>query len=489
MGKSVFPENFLWGGATAANQYEGGYISGGKGLSTLDAITGGNQTQPRMITYKTKAGEIASCMRDEALPEGATGYVDPQCYYPSHVATDFYHHYKEDIALFAEMGFTCFRLSISWARICPKGTKEINEEGLAFYDQVFDELLKHGIEPVVTINHFDIPMFLADTLDGWSNRKVIDYFLFFCETIFTRYKEKVRYWMTFNEINFLRSWTQIGIHNNDKQSKYQAAHHLFVASAQAVSLGHHINPDFEIGMMVAYIPSYPMSCNPEDVMEAIQFNREQEFYMDVQVKGYYPAHKLKEFEREHIIIKMEPEDTAIIKAGTVDYIGFSYYMSTVSAANPEKVKFVGGNQMPAVKNPYLEESDWGWAVDPLGLRISLCKLYDRYNIPLFIVENGFGAVDQVEADGSIQDDYRIDYFKKHIQAMGDAVAIDGVDLIGYTPWGCIDLVSAGTGEMKKRYGFIYVDMDDKGNGTLQRSKKKSFDWYKKVIASNGAVLD
>lgn len=489
MTNSVFPENFLWGGATAANQYEGGYISGGKGLSTLDAITGGNQMRPRMITYKTKDGEVASCTRESALPEGATGYVDPECYYPSHVATDFYHHYKEDIALFAEMGFTCFRLSISWARICPKGTEEINEEGLAFYDRVFDELLKHGIEPVVTINHFDIPMFLADTLDGWSNRKVIDYFLFFCETLFTRYKEKVRYWMTFNEINFLRSWTQIGIHKNDKQSKYQAAHHLFVASARAVTLGHRINPAFKIGMMVAYIPSYPMSCNPADVMEAIRFNREQEFYMDVQVKGYYPAHKLKEFEREQINIKTEPEDEAIIKAGTVDYIGFSYYMSTVSSANPEEVKFVGGNQMPAVKNPYLEESDWGWAVDPLGLRISLCKLYDRYNIPLFIVENGFGAVDQVEEDGTIQDDYRIDYFKKHIQAMGEAIAIDGVDLIGYTPWGCIDLVSAGTGEMKKRYGFIYVDMDDEGNGTLRRSKKKSFDWYQRVIASNGTVLD
>ncbi|MGL4696110.1 family 1 glycosylhydrolase [Enterococcus larvae] len=484
----VFPKDFLWGGATAANQYEGGYLSGGKGLSTLDAITGGSHTEPRMITYKTKDGVIESCTRDQALPEGATGYIDPEKYYPSHVATDFYHHYKEDIALFAEMGYKCFRLSIAWSRICPKGTEEINEEGLQFYDDVFDELLKHGIEPIVTINHFDIPMYLADELDGWSNRKVIDYFLFFCETLFKRYKDKVKYWMTFNEINFLRSWTQIGIHNNDRQSKYQAAHHLFVASGKAVKLGHEINPDFQIGMMVAYIPSYPMSCRPEDVMEALQFNREQEFYIDVQVKGYYPAHKIKEFERDSIVIKKEPGDDEIIKEGTVDYIGFSYYMSTVSSADPKDVKYVGGNQMPAVKNPYLEESDWGWAVDPLGLRISLSSLYDRYNVPLFVVENGFGAVDKLEEDGTIKDEYRIDYFQKHIKAMKDAIELDGVDLIGYTPWGCIDLVSAGTGEMKKRYGFIYVDMDDEGNGTLERSRKESFYWYQKAIASNGEDL-
>ncbi|MGM0216787.1 family 1 glycosylhydrolase [Enterococcus sp. AZ109] len=483
-----FPENFLWGGATAANQYEGGYLSGGKGLSTLDAITGGSKEHPRMITYKTKEGKIEQVTREQSLPEGATGYIDPNQYYPSHVATDFYHHYKEDIALFAEMGFKCFRLSISWARICPKGTKEVNEEGLQFYQDVFDECLKYGIEPVVTMNHFDIPMYLADEYDGWTNRKVIDYFLFFCETVFKRYKDKVKYWMTFNEINFLRSWTQIGIHSSESQSRYQAAHHLFVASAKAVELGHQINPDFQIGMMVAYIPSYPMTSNPEDVLAAMEFNREQEFYIDVQVKGYYPAHKLKQFEREDVTIVKEAGDDELIARGTVDYIGFSYYMSTASTANPENVKYVGGNQVPAVKNPYLTESEWGWAIDPLGLRISLASLYDRYNIPLFVVENGFGAVDQLTEDGKIIDDYRIDYFSKHIKCMKDAIELDGVDLIGYTPWGCIDIVSAGTGEMKKRYGFIYVDMDDEGNGTLDRKKKKSFDWYKNVIASNGEQL-
>ncbi len=483
-----FSKDFLWGGATAANQYEGGYISGGKGLSTLDAITGGSHTSPRMITYKTVEGDIKKTNRNDSLPEGAVGYIDPNTYYPSHVATDFYGHYKEDIKLFSKMGFKCFRMSLNWSRIAPNGTKDLNEEGLKFYDDVFDELLKYGIEPVVTINHFDIPMYLADTLDGWSSRDVIDYFVFFCETIFKRYKNKVKYWMTFNEINFLRSWTQIGIHNNDDRTKYQAAHHLFVASAKAVKIGHEINPDFKIGMMVAYIPSYPMTCKPEDVMEALTFNREKEFYMDVQCKGYYPAHKIKEFERKGVVIKKEIGDDEIIKEGTVDYIGFSYYMSTVSSTDPN-VQRTGGNQVTACKNPYLEVSDWGWAVDPLGLRISLCQIYDRYNLPLFIVENGFGAVDKIEEDGTIKDDYRIDYFKKHILAMRDAVQLDGVDLIGYTPWGCIDLVSAGTGEMKKRYGFIYVDMDDTGNGTLKRIKKNSFEWYREVIASNGSCLD
>ena len=483
---SSFPEGFLWGGATAANQYEGAYLEDGKGLSTLDAITGGDHKTPRKITFRREDGSKGTVTREDGLPKGAVGYVDPDQYYPSHVATDFYHHYQEDIALFAEMGFKCFRLSISWTRICPTGQKDVNEAGLVFYDKIFDELRKYGIEPIVTINHFDIPMYLADQYDGWSDRRVIDYFVFFCKTIFNRYKEKVTYWMTFNEINFLRSWTQIGIHNSDPQTRYQAVHHIFLASAKAVGLGHEINPDFKIGMMVAYIPGYPMSCRPEDVMESIVFNREQEFFIDVQVYGKYPSYKLKEFERKQIVIEKEMGDEEILRKGTVDYIGFSYYMSTVSSSNPEKVHYIGGNQQPAVKNPYLEESDWGWAVDPLGLRISLCRLYDRYRIPLFVVENGLGAIDEINSQGEIIDDYRIEYFEQHIQAMADAINIDGVDLIGYTPWGCIDLVSAGTGEMKKRYGFIYVDLDDDGKGTFQRIPKKSFYWYQEVIRSNGA---
>lgn len=483
-----FPKDFLWGGATAANQYEGGYLSDGKSPSTLDAITSGSKDVPRMMTYQTKEGLLGQVAKGKSIPAEAIGFIDSNQYYPSHVATDFYHHYKEDIALFAEMGFKCFRFSISWSRICPNGMKKINEAGLQFYDDVIDELLKYHIEPVVTINHFDIPMYLADHFDGWSDRKLIEYYLFFAETLFKRYKNKVKYWMTFNEINFLGSWAQIGIHQTDEQTKFQAAHHLFVASAKAVVSGHTINPDFNIGMMIGYIPSYPLSSKPEDVMATIEYNRQQEFYLDVQVKGYYPNYQLKKFEREHIMIVKEKDDDTWIAKGTVDFIGFSYYMSTVSTINPDKVRYVGGNQMPAVKNPYLAESDWGWAIDPLGLRISLVQLYERYHIPLFVVENGIGAKDQMTKDGEILDDYRIDYFKKHILAMKDAIEIDGVDLIGYTPWGCIDLVSSGTGEMKKRYGFIYIDMDDQGNGSLARKKKKSFDWYQSVIASNGEIL-
>ncbi|EHJ53086.1 glycoside hydrolase family 1 protein [Streptococcus macacae] len=481
-----FPKDFLWGGATAANQYEGGYLSGGKGLSTLDAVAGGAYKVPRKVTFKRQDGSLGEVTREESLPDGAVGYIDKDRYYPSHVATDFYHHYKEDIALFAEMGFKCFRLSFSWSRICPKGTDEVNEEGLAFYEAVIDELLSYGIEPIITINHFDIPMYLADHYDGWSSRKVIDYYVFLCETIFTRFKDKVTYWMTFNEINFLRSWTQIGIHSVEPQSKFQALHHIFVASAKAVQLGHAINPNFKIGMMVAYIPAYPMSCRPEDVYEGIKRNRQQEFVMDVQCRGYYPSYQLKAFEQEGIHIAKEADDDAILAAGTVDYIGFSYYMSTVASSDPNAERSEG-NQVLAYKNPYLPISDWGWAIDPLGLRISLCQLYDRYQKPLFVVENGFGAIDEV-VDGNIHDDYRIAYFKAHIAEMKKAITEDGVDLIGYTPWGCIDLVSSGTGEMKKRYGFIYVDMDDQGKGSLNRLRKDSFYWYRDVIQSNGSEL-
>ncbi len=486
-----FSKNFLWGGAVAGNQYEGGYQEGGRGLSTLDAVTGGGYKKPRMITYKRKDGQPGQSPIDSSMtgniPKGAVGYVKSDTFYPSHMATDFYHHYKEDIALFAEMGFKCFRMSISWSRICPNGMYEVNEEGLKFYDDVFDELLKYQIQPVVTINHFDMPLYLADHYDGWANREVIDFFTFYAETVMKRYKDKVKYWMTFNEINVLSGWCQIGIHSNDPQTLYQAHHHIFVASAKVVEIGHKINPGFKIGMMAAVIPSYPMSCKPEEVLESIHFNRAREFYMDVQVKGYYPSYKLKEFERLGVQIRMEDGDLEQLARGTVDYIGFSYYMSTVSTTDPEAEQ-TEGNQFMAFKNPYLETSDWGWTVDPTGLRIALCQMYDRYHLPLFIVENGLGAADEIEPDGTICDDYRIGYLKAHIEAMKAAVEYDGVELMGYTPWGCIDIVSAGTGEMKKRYGFIYVERYDDGTGDFSRRKKKSFDWYKKVIASNGEVL-
>lgn len=480
-----FREDFLWGGATAANQIEGAFQADGRGLTTMDTLTVGDVATPRQITYKTTEGHICKAERLASVPEGAVGYIDPEECYPSHTGIDFYHHYKEDIKLFAEMGFKAYRMSIAWTRIFPKGNeKEPNEAGLAFYDQVFDECLKYGIEPVVTLCHFDTPLYLADQYNGWESREVIEFFIHYCQTVFNRYKNKVKYWITFNEINVLRSWLQIGIHSNDDQTKFQALHHIFLASAKAVQLCHETIPHSQIGNMVMYAPSYAMTARPEDVLENLLYKRQVEFYLDIQVKGYYPGYKLKEFERKGVAIKMEEGDLIALEKGTVDFIGFSYYMSTMSTTDTSVPKTPGNNVL-SYKNPHLSVSEWGWTLDPLGLRIALSEMYDRYHIPFFIVENGLGAVDKMEADGNIDDDYRIDYLETHIRAMKDAVELDGVDLLGYTPWGCIDLIAWSTGEMKKRYGFIYVDVDDRGKGTFKRTRKKSFYWYQEVIRTNG----
>ena len=490
----AFSKDFLWGGATAANQFEGGWNKGGKGLSTDDVITNGTHTSPRLVTYKLQDGTTGGVpmFNIKDIPEGAELCCLDDKLYPNHDGIDFYSNYKEDIALFAKMGFKCFRLSIAWSRIFPLGYEETpNEEGLKFYDNVFDELLKYGIEPVVTISHYETPLGLTKKWNSWADRRTVDCYVRYCETIFNRYKDKVKYWMTFNEINCIELGSYMaGVIARDKQTTMQAAHHQFVASAKAVILGHKINPEFKIGCMLAYMLNYPYSCNPDDVLVAWQKSSGNYFYTDVQCRGYYPSYKLKEFEREGINIKMEDGDKEILKEGKVDYLAFSYYMSLTVSANPKDgTKKSSGNLMGGLKNPYLEESDWGWAIDPTGMRVALNYLYDRYQIPLFIVENGLGAFDEIEEDGSINDDYRIDYLRKHIKAMDDAINIDGVDLMGYTPWGCIDLVSASTGEMAKRYGFIYVDKYDDGTGDYSRKEKKSFNWYKKVIASNGTDLD
>ncbi|GAA0180123.1 glycoside hydrolase family 1 protein [Clostridium sediminicola] len=472
-----FPEGFLWGGAVAANQCEGAWNIGGKGVSTADVATGGTVDKHREYTDGVIKGK----------------------YYPSHEAIDLYHHYKEDIALLAEMGFKCFRTSIAWTRIFPNGDEtEPNEEGLKFYDNLFNECLKYGIEPVVTISHYEMPYALVEKYGAWRNRKLVDFFINYCEAIFTRYKDKVKYWMTFNEINVvtLHPFIPAGIKFNEGENKeqvcYQAAHHQFVASAKAVKLGHEINPNFKIGCMLLYPLFYPETCNPKDVQATNEMLNKHYFFSDVQVRGSYPNSMMRYFERNDIYIETEAGDEEILREGKVDYLAFSYYMSLVVNSkvmdNNTSEKNLGGNMLGGIENPYLEASEWGWQIDPLGLRISLNNLYDRYQVPLFIVENGLGAVDKVEEDGSINDDYRIDYLRKHIVEMKKAVTNDGVDLMGYTPWGCIDLISASTGEMKKRYGFIYVDKDNDGNGTLERSRKKSFYWYKNVIKTNGEEL-
>ena len=467
-------KDFLWGGATAANQCEGGYLEGNKGLGTVDVIPWGENRR--------------------AVMEGKLDYhkLPKDSYYPSHEAIDFYHHWKEDIAFMAEMGFKCYRFSIAWSRIFPTGEeKEPNEEGLAFYENVIDELLKYHIEPIITICHFDVPLALEEKYGSWRSRELIDCYLNYCKVLFTRFKGRVKYWMTFNEINMLMHLPFMGAGirfkegENQEEIKYQAAHHELVASALATKLAHEIDEKNQVGCMLAAGQFYPLTCKPEDVFEAMKRDRDNYFFIDVQSRGAYPAYALKKLEREGIQIKMQEEDEKILAENTVDFIAFSYYSSRLTSADKNAGVSTGGNVIKSLKNPYLKASEWGWQIDPMGLRITMNALYDRYQKPLFIVENGLGAVDEVKEDGTIDDEYRIAYLQAHIKEMINAVEEDGVDLIGYTPWGWIDLVSASTGEMKKRYGFVYVDKDNAGNGTLKRIPKKSFAWYQKVIETNG----
>lgn len=465
---------FIWGSATAANQYEGGWNLGGKGPSIQDVITAGSANKKRVIM-------------DE---------IDDSTYYPSHKATDFYHHYKEDIALFAEMGLKGYRFSMAWARIFPNGDDEIpNEEGLKFYDKILDELLKYNIEPVVTISHMDLPLNLAKKYGGWRNRKLINLFEKYCKTIFDRYHDKVKYWLTFNEINcymmipYLSSGCTIHEGENADEVYYQAAHHQLVASAKAVIYAHEKYNDMKIGMMLAGITIYPHTCHPDDVMQTILDSDKHYYYADVQCRGYYSPKAKRFLENKGYHIIMEKDDESILKNGKVDFLAFSYYLSLCSSRNCKMEMNEAGNNLKSEKNPYLSSTDWGFTIDPVGLRIEMNNLYDRYQIPLMIVENGLGSLDKLEENNKIHDKYRIDYLKKHIIQMKKAVTEDGVELIGYFTWSAIDIISGGSGEMKKRYGFIYVDADDEGNGTYNRYRKDSFYWYKKVIASNGEDLD
>ncbi|GEP18750.1 glycoside hydrolase family 1 protein [Pediococcus argentinicus] len=478
-----FSKGFLWGGATAANQVEGAWDVDGKGLTTAEVVEKAKSRTDITLSAVSK-DSIEKAIEDKTTEN-----------YPKRRGVDFYHNYKEDIALFAEMGFKAYRMSIAWSRIFPEGTEsEPNEAGLAFYDKVFDELAKYDIEPVVTISHYEMPLNLTLKKNGWIDRSVIDDFLRFTDVIFKRYQNKVKYWMTFNEINAAIWGGFVGTGSVDSdmseseqlQLRYQALHHQFVASAMAVKQGHAINPDFKIGSMLARGVSYPKTSNPVDVRAAQFVDQQNLFFDDVQVRGEYPDFMNRYFAENNIVIKMEPDDEKIIKEGTVDYLSFSYYMSNVTGAVKSDNETVG-NITEGEPNPYLETSDWGWQIDPIGLRITLNELWDRYQVPLFVVENGLGAVDKLEEDGHVHDSYRIDYLRAHVEQMKEAVK-DGVDLMGYTMWGPIDLISAGTSEMSKRYGFIYVDQDDDGNGSKKRIRKDSFEWYKKVIHSNGEDL-
>lgn len=466
-----FPDGFLWGGAVAANQCEGAYNEDGKGLSTQDVA-----------------------------PHGIKGPItkEPTSDNMKLIGIDFYHRYKDDIKLFAEMGFKVFRTSIAWSRIFPGGDeKEPNEKGLQFYDDLFDELLKYGIEPLVTISHYETPLHLSVKYDGWVNRDMISFYERYVRTIFNRYGSKVKYWLTFNEINSVlhEPFMSGGIYTDKSQLKkqdlYQAIHHELVASALATKIGHEIMPDSKIGCMILSMPMYALTSDPDDVIAAMKADHMNTFFGDVHVRGEYPGYMKRYFKENDIQIQMADGDEALLKNHTVDFVSFSYYMSACEAADRSKAQAGEGNLMGGVTNPYLKQSEWGWAIDPQGIRYVLNQFYDRWQKPLFIVENGLGAVDELitEPDGTktVLDDYRINYLRDHLIQVREAIE-DGVPVMGYTSWGCIDLVSASTAELKKRYGFIYVDRNDDGTGTLNRYKKKSFEWYKNVIATNGENL-
>lgn len=483
-----FPEGFLWGGATAANQLEGGWNQGGKGISVADCMR--QHFDQDVRDYNLQNHVTLEDIRTALATEDEVNY-------PKRHASDFYHHYKEDIALLAEMGYKCFRMSIAWSRIFPQGDEEEPcEEGLRFYDSVFDECRKYGIELLVTMCHYEMPIHLVLEHRGWYSRKVVGYFLHFVETICNRYKDKVKYCITFNEIDSMirHPFTSAGLleemfpGENFEQAVFQAMHHQFVASALATKLCHEIIPGSLVGCMLTKLTYYPYSSKPEDVKKAQDIMRSTYCYSDTQVFGEYPRFLLTYFKNKGIRIRKEKDDDEIMKAYPVDFVSFSYYNSYCAAADGTGLIKSAGNTAVGYKNPHLKESEWGWQIDPMGLRISLVDMYDRYRKPLFIVENGLGARDVLTEDGTVEDDYRISYLDAHFRAMLDAIEEDGVELMGYTSWGCIDIVSESTKQMSKRYGYIYVDCDDYGRGTYRRYRKKSFDWYRRVIQSNGACL-
>ncbi|MCR4855382.1 MAG: family 1 glycosylhydrolase [Erysipelotrichaceae bacterium] len=488
-----FPENFLWGGATSAMQIEGGYGSSNRGLNINDVNTAGSKSSPRMTTTVDQKGAREDYpMFSKDLPSGSRMALFDDAYYPNLKAIDFYHRYKEDIAMLAEMGLKVFRMSIMWSRLFPNGNEEkADQEGLNFYHAVFRELRKHDIEPLVTIWHSEDPVWLVNEIGGWNNREMISHFDRYAETVLREYKGEVRYWLTFNELNngiMFLDWIKGSEDRKERaQATFQQLHHKLLASAHAVKMAHEIDPENRIGCMIAYTVNYPLTPDPKDIVLQMETAQWLNFLTgDVQVRGRYPYFTQKFLDREGVTISMEAGDMETLADGKVDFFSFSYYSSSCVTTRDD-YEVSGGNFTMGAKNPYLKYSEWGWAMDPQGLRYALNEIYSRYQIPVIIVENGLGAVDRIEEDGSIHDTYRIEYLREHIGAVKEALE-DGVDVFGYCSWGCIDEISAASGQMNKRYGFIHVDLDDEGNGSLERRRKDSFFWYKKVISSNGEDL-
>ena len=479
--KTGFPKAFLWGGAIAANQAEGAFLEGGKGWSVADIL----KVQDAGDLKKKSNKETSRNDIDFALQ-------DKEGYYPKRYGIDFYHTYKEDLKLLAGMGLKTFRTSISWSRIFPNGDDpQPNEEGLRFYDALLDEIIKNGMEPLITLSHYEMPLHLATHYQGWYNRKTITFFVNYCETVMRRYKDKVKYWIVVNQINLIHheSFNHLGIPSdtveNLMEAKYQAIHHECTASALVTKLAHQINPDFQVGMMVYDGLSEPLTCKPEDVFANMQRNQREYFFTDLLLRGEYPGYMLRYFKEHDIHLDIREEDEQVLKEHPADFLALSYYYTCVSSIHA--ISELDINDDGAIVNPYIDASEWGWGIDPLGLRTVLNYYYDRYQKPIIIAENGFGTYDEISSDGKIHDERRIAYLREHIRNVKEAI-MDGVDVIGYYPWGPIDIISCSSSEMSKRYGFIYVDQDDYGNGSKRRIKKDSYDWYRRVIASNGEDL-
>lgn len=484
-----FPKEFLWGGDISAAQCEGAWNIDGRTPTETDFMLCGSAKEPRMITYQNDDGTYGRipAMVIAKLPKGAKYALIEGEHYPNHEAIDFYHHYKEDIAYFGEMGFKALNLSISWARIYPKGMKNgVNSKGVEFYRNVLQECKNHGIEPIVTLYKYDMPVYYIEEMSGWSNRKLIDEYVEFTRVCYEEYKNLVTYWITFNEINIITMLA--GLYGSNAKDSFIELHHQLLAAAKSVQLAHSINPKNKVGSMGCGTVTYPFTCDPKDVIEN-QKQMQRLFYYssDVQARGYYPSYAERIWNEYGVKLEITEEDKKDLLAGKSDYFAFSYYSSHCVTTHKDEGK-TSGNMLSGIKNPYVSASEWGWQIDPTGLRFALNEIYDRYQMPLLIVENGLGAIDTLEADGSVHDSYHIEYMREHIKAMKEAVEIDCVDLMGYTMWSCIDLCAASTGQISKRYGFIYVDVDDKGNGTFKRYKKDSFDWYKRVIETNGEEL-
>ncbi|MDD4568885.1 MAG: glycoside hydrolase family 1 protein [Tepidanaerobacteraceae bacterium] len=474
-----FPEGFLWGGAMTASQTEGAFLDGGKGWCVADIIRHDPYKKPeKKINTEITTKDILFAMEDK------------QGYYPRRYCIDFYHTYKKDLALLKELGIKCLRTSINWARIFPKGDEDKpNEEGLRFYDSLIDEMLKNGIEPMITISHYEMPLHLTLEYGGWYNRRLIDFFVNYCQVLFERYKDKVKWWIPVNEINLImqESFNHLGIPSdkveNVLEAKYQGLHHEMVACAKAVKIAKQINSNFKIGAMVTCHNAYPATCRPEDAMAALRCNQMENYFLDVLLRGKYPGYVFRFFEEHGLNIRFAEGDEAVLRDNTADYLSVSYYASRTISEQSSKNLYD-----PETENAYLKTNDWGWTIDPVGFRYCLNELYDRYQTPIFITELGFGARDTVTEDSRIHDQYRIDFLRDHIKQLKEAI-YDGIDIIGCLTWGPIDIVSCSSAEMSKRYGFIYVDIDDEGKGTGARLKKDSFFWFQHVIETNGEDLD